>query len=84
MKAAGIDPSKHPVSGQDADTAEAQRILQAAYKNRPDAEIAAHLGEVLWVMGRREQALAIWREGMVLSADNETLLETLKRLRVKL
>jgi D-xylose transport system substrate-binding protein len=27
MKAAGIDPSKHPVSGQDADTAEAQRIL---------------------------------------------------------
>ena len=64
--------------------AEAQRILQAAYKNRPDAEIAAHLGEVLWVMGRREQALAIWREGMVLSADNETLLETLKRLRVKL
>lgn len=64
--------------------ADAQRILQAAYKNRPDAEIAAHLGEVLWVMGRREQALAIWREGMVLSADNETLLETLKRLRVKL
>jgi tetratricopeptide (TPR) repeat protein len=64
--------------------AEAQRILQAAYKNRPDPEIAAHLGEVLWVMGRREQALAIWREGMVLSADNETLLETLKRLRVKL
>ncbi len=64
--------------------AEAQRILQAAYKNRPDAEIAAHLGEVLWVMGRREQALAIWREGIVLSADNETLLETLKRLRVKL
>lgn len=64
--------------------ADAQRILQAAYKNRPDPEIAAHLGEVLWVMGRREQALAIWREGMVLSADNETLLETLKRLRVKL
>jgi tetratricopeptide (TPR) repeat protein len=54
--------------------AEAQRILQAAYKNRPDAEIAAHLGEVLWVMGRREQALAIWREGMVLSADNETMI----------
>lgn len=64
--------------------AEAQRVLQSAYKNRPDAEIAAHLGEVFWVMGRREQALAVWREGMQLNADNETLLETLKRLRVKL
>ncbi len=63
---------------------EALRILQSAYKTRPDAEIAAHLGEVLWVSGQRDQALAIWREGAALSADNETLLETLKRLRVKL
>ena len=63
---------------------EALRILQAAYKTRPDAEIAAHLGEVLWVSGQREQALAIWREGAALNADNETLLETLNRLRVKL
>jgi tetratricopeptide (TPR) repeat protein len=64
--------------------AEALRILQAAYKDRPDPEIAAHLGEVLWSLGEREQAQAIWREGMLLSSDNETLLETLKRLRVKL
>lgn len=64
--------------------AEALRILQVAYKSRPDAEIAAHLGEVLWVSGQRDQALAIWREGAALNADNETLLETLKRLRVKL
>ena len=63
---------------------EAVRILQGAYKTRPDAEIAAHLGEVLWVLGQREQALAIWREGAALKADNETLVETLKRLRVKL
>ena len=63
---------------------EALRILQGAYKTRPDAEIAAHLGEVLWVIGQREQALIIWREGAALKADNETLLETLKRLRVKL
>ena len=63
---------------------EALRILQGAYKARPDAEIAAHLGEVLWSMGQREQALSIWREGAKLNADNETLLATLKRLRVKL
>ena len=64
--------------------AEALRILQVAYKAKPDADIAAHLGEVLWFSGKREQALAIWREAVALNADNETLLETLKRLRVKL
>ena len=58
-------------------------ILQAAYTKRPDAEIAAHLGEVLWAQGQREQALKIWREGLLLSNDNETLQETLKRLQVK-
>ncbi len=64
--------------------AEALRILQTAFQARPDAEIAAHLGEVLWVSGQRDQAMAIWREGASLNAENETLLETLKRLRVKL
>lgn len=64
--------------------AEALRILQGAFKAKPDAEIAAHLGEVLWSMGQREQAMSIWREGVLLNAGNETLLETLKRLRVKL
>lgn len=63
--------------------AEAFRILQGAYKARPDAEIAAHLGEVLWSMGKREQAIGIWKEGLGLNAENETLVETLKRLRVK-
>ena len=64
-------------------TARALEILQAAYGKRPDPEIAAHLGEVLWSKGQREQALKIWREGLLLSADNETLQGTLKRLRVK-
>jgi tetratricopeptide (TPR) repeat protein len=63
--------------------AQALRILQGAFKARPDAEIAAHLGEVLWVMGKRDEATAIWREGAMLNAENETLLETLKRFRVK-
>jgi tetratricopeptide (TPR) repeat protein len=64
-------------------TARALDILQAAYSKRPDAEIAAHLGEVLWVSGQREQALKVWREGLLLSSDNETLQGTLKRLQVK-
>jgi tetratricopeptide (TPR) repeat protein len=63
-------------------TAQALAILQGAYGKRPDPEIAAHLGEVLWATGQREQALKIWREGLLLSADNETLQGTLKRLQV--
>ena len=61
---------------------EALRLLQWAFKNRPDAEIAAHLGEVLWSLNRKDEALSIWREGKGLNADNDTLLDTLKRLGV--
>jgi predicted Zn-dependent protease len=63
--------------------AEALRILTIAYRMRPDAEIAAHLGEVLWSLGQRERAQAIWKEGLLLNSESETLQETLKRLRVK-
>ena len=59
---------------------EALRILQVAYKSRPDAEIAAHMGEVLWSLGQREPARAIWNEGKTLNPQNETLLETVQRL----
>jgi predicted Zn-dependent protease len=63
--------------------AEALRILQAAYKERPDAEIAAHLGEVLWTLGQRDRAQSVFREGVLINAENETLMETMKRLKVK-
>jgi len=59
---------------------EALRILRAAWQARPDAEIAAHLGEVLWAQGQPTEAAKVWREGLLLKADNETLLETMKRL----
>ena len=65
-------------------TAEAVKILEAAYQRRPDAEIGAHLGEVLWAAGDRDRAMAIWREASLVDAENETLQETLKRLRIKL
>ncbi len=69
------------VEFRSGDLAEALRILQGAFKTKPDAEIAAHLGEVLWSMGRRDLALSIWKEGAQLNGENETLRETLKRLR---
>ena len=62
----------------------ALEILEAAYTARPDPEIAAHLGEVLWSSGQHDRARAVWKEGQVQNAENETLRETLKRLRVRL
>ena len=64
--------------------AEARRHLEAAYKARPDVEIAAHLGEVLWSLGDKDAAVQIWREGQRANPDNETLKETLARLGAKL
>lgn len=64
-------------------TDEAIRILEAAYKTRPDPEIGAHFGEVLWTIGQKDRAVTIWKEALLSDAENETLQETLKRLRVK-
>jgi tetratricopeptide (TPR) repeat protein len=64
-------------------TTEAIRILEAAYKTRPDPEIGAHFGEVLWSTGQKDRAVTIWKEALLSDAENETLQETLKRLRVK-
>jgi tetratricopeptide (TPR) repeat protein len=63
---------------------EALRLLQGAFKDKPDAEIAAHLGEVLWAANRQQDALQVFKEGVKLNPDNETLTETLKRLRITL
>jgi hypothetical protein len=43
---------------------EALRLLRQAYSARPDVEIGAHLGEVLWAMGQRDEASRIWAESM--------------------
>jgi len=64
--------------------AEAVKTFETAYQAKKDAEIAAHYGEVLWSLGQRERALLIWKEGQQLNPDNETLLETLKRLQIRL
>ncbi len=63
---------------------EAVRLLRDAYRGQPDAEIAAHLGEVLWVSGQKEEARKVLREGRGKDAGNEVLRETLARLRVDL
>lgn len=64
--------------------AEALRLLSGAYRSRPDPEIGAHLGEVLWVSGQRDEARRVWREARARDGANDVLTETLSRLRVDL
>ncbi len=58
--------------------------LQQAYQAFPDPEVAAHLGEVLWVVGDSEAALAVWNQALAKSPDHQILLETIQRLGVNL
>jgi tetratricopeptide (TPR) repeat protein len=60
-------------------TKEGLDYLQRAYKARPDPEIAAHLGEVLWAKGRQPDAEKVWRESAVEHPENDLLQETMKR-----
>jgi tetratricopeptide (TPR) repeat protein len=62
----------------------ALEYLRKAYALRPEVEIAAHLGEVLWAMGRADEARTLWREARVREPDNSILRETLARLNVAL
>jgi tetratricopeptide (TPR) repeat protein len=63
---------------------EALRLLKEAYAARPDTEIAAHLGEVLWSLGQKDEARRVWREAKARDASNDVLRETLTRLRADL
>jgi tetratricopeptide (TPR) repeat protein len=61
--------------------AEARHLLEKAYGMRPDPEIAAHLGEVLWALGLKDEATGIWRTAQQSNKTNATLQETIQRLR---
>lgn len=54
--------------------------LQRAYAAFPDPEVAAHLGEVLWVMGREAEALLIWEEALDTNPESEHVLDAMQRL----
>ena len=55
--------------------------LQQAFTMKPEADIAAHTGEVLWEMNRRPEAEEMWRQGQKIDANNATLKETVKRFK---
>lgn len=58
----------------------AKSLLEEAYSLLQDPEIAAHLGEVLWLLGNQKRAIQIWNEGLELKPNSPIILETMKRL----
>ena len=59
-------------------------LLQQAFAMFPDAEVAAHLGEVLWAMGDKLEAKDVWRKALEKTPDSQILKDTLLRLEVEL
>ena len=53
--------------------------LRKAFAQLEDAEIAAHLGEVLWVSGQQSEAEKIWQRGLEVNKQHSLLLNTIKR-----
>ena len=60
---------------------EALKWLRQAFDDSNDPEIAAHLGEVLWKMGRTDEAKKVWQGVPDDKKKNEILIETIKRLK---
>lgn len=57
----------------------AAELLKTAYSKAPEAEIGAHLGEVLWQLGQHEEARKTWTEAAKVEPENPTLIDTLRR-----
>ncbi len=62
---------------------EAERFLRQAMLRDRNAEIAAHLGEVLYVQGREAEARQVWNEGLRMDPDDPVLVDTLERFGVE-
>lgn len=71
--------SKGWVLFRQGDSAAALGVLQSAFAIRADPETAAHIGEVLWALGRKDEARATWEKARKENPDNEALTETIKR-----
>ncbi|BDD91411.1 hypothetical protein PanNE5_08510 [Pandoraea sp. NE5] len=64
------------------DKPQALELLRRAYGIQAQAEIGAHLGEVLWESGQQDEARKTWREALKLDGDDDTLRATMKRYNV--
>ena len=60
--------------------AQSEALLRQAHQAFPDPEVAAHLGEVLWIQGKEIEARDIWRDGLSRVPQHSIILEALQRL----
>ncbi|MEJ2509414.1 MAG: tetratricopeptide repeat protein [Gammaproteobacteria bacterium] len=58
---------------------QAAQYLRRAFSKMKDAEIGAHLGEVLWVSGKKAEARKVWNEALKSSPEHESLLKVIRR-----
>ena len=59
---------------------EAGGFLKRAQDIKDDPEVAAHLGEVLWVKGDRDEARKVWEAALQSQPEDQRLLEVIERL----
>jgi tetratricopeptide (TPR) repeat protein len=64
------------------DLGSAEKALRRAFEKQSDGEIASHLGEVLWMQGKREEARAIFEQARKKDAKNKAVVEAMRRLGV--
>ena len=62
---------------------EALQNLRRAFANFPDHEVAAHLGEVLWMMNRRDEARKVWQDALTDRPDSELIRAVKEKFGVK-
>lgn len=62
---------------------EARALLEKAFDKAKDPEIAAHLGEVLWMLGERDRARAVWEDALARDPDHRVLRDTVERFQKK-
>ena len=60
--------------------AQSEALLRQAHRAFPDPEVAAHLGEVLWIQGKEIEAQDIWQDGLSKAPDHRIILEAVERL----
>ena len=60
--------------------AQSEALLRQAHRAFPDPEVAAHLGEVLWIQGKQIEARDIWLDGLNKAPDHSVIREAVKRL----
>lgn len=57
-------------------------LLEKAFSAYPDHEIAAHLGELLWITDQQDRAVEVWQAGLENNPNSSTILNTLERLKI--